>query len=71
MASFFGGIVGQEVLKACSGKFSPIKQWFYFDALECLPTEPVSEAEAAPLNCRYDGQIAVFGKSVQREANKG
>jgi len=24
-------------LKACSGKFTPIKQFFYFDAIECLP----------------------------------
>lgn len=26
-------------LQACSGKFSPIKQWMYFDAVECLPTD--------------------------------
>jgi len=22
--------------QACSGKFTPISQWLYFDALECL-----------------------------------
>jgi ubiquitin-activating enzyme E1 len=32
MAAAFGGIVGQEVLKAASGKFSPITQWLFFDA---------------------------------------
>lgn len=26
-------------LQACSGKFMPITQWLYFDALECLPEE--------------------------------
>jgi ubiquitin-activating enzyme E1 len=26
MCAFLGGVVGQEVLKACSGKFTPIKQ---------------------------------------------
>ena len=26
-------------LQACSGKFTPIQQWLYFDALECLPEE--------------------------------
>lgn len=31
MAATFGGIVGQEVVKAISGKFLPISQWFYFD----------------------------------------
>ena len=33
----FGGIAGQEVLKACSGKFAPIQQFLYYDAFEALP----------------------------------
>ena len=33
----FGGIAGQEVLKACSGKFAPIRQFLYYDAFEALP----------------------------------
>jgi ubiquitin-activating enzyme E1 len=37
--SFIGGVVAQEVLKACSGKFTPIHQWLYFDAVEALPTD--------------------------------
>lgn len=37
MSSVIGGIVAQEVLKACSGKFHPIHQYLPFDALECLP----------------------------------
>ena len=28
-------------LQACSGKFMPIRQWLYFDALECLPEHSV------------------------------
>src|SRR5690606_19124919 len=43
MAAFIGGFVAQEVLKACSGKFNPTFQHFYFDALECLdPASPPS-----------------------------
>lgn len=34
MAAFMGGIVAQEVMKAISGKFTPIQQFFYFDCLE-------------------------------------
>ncbi|KAI8036386.1 hypothetical protein M5D96_010980 [Drosophila gunungcola] len=60
-----GGIVAQEVLKACSGKFTPIFQWLYFDALECLPAEGVAEADAQPVGSRYDSQIAIFGKKFQ------
>ena len=37
MAATLGGIVGQEVLKACSGKFTPIQQLFYIDTVESLP----------------------------------
>ena len=27
MAAMFGGVVGQEVVKAVSGKFHPLMQW--------------------------------------------
>ena len=47
MTSLFGGIVGQEVLKASSGKFTPIKQWFYFDAAEALPDGPLPPEEVS------------------------
>ncbi|MCJ1470372.1 hypothetical protein MMC07_009017 [Pseudocyphellaria aurata] len=66
MAAFFGGLAAQEVLKAVSGKFHPIVQWLYFDSLESLPTSVKrSEELCRPLNSRYDGQIAVFGKDFQ------
>ena len=66
IAAFFGGLAAQEVLKAISGKFHPIVQWLYFDSLESLPTSVKrSEELCRPLNSRYDGQIAVFGKGFQ------
>jgi ubiquitin-activating enzyme E1 len=37
--AFYGGVLGQEVIKACTGKFSPIKQFLYIDAMEALPEE--------------------------------
>lgn len=67
MCAAMGGIVAQEVMKATSGKFSPIKQWLYFDALECLPEDKsaLTEESCKPMGSRYDGQIAVFGKDFQ------
>ncbi|PLN82093.1 ubiquitin-activating enzyme E1 [Aspergillus taichungensis] len=66
LAALFGGIAAQEVLKAVSGKFNPINQWLYFDALEALPSSTArSEESCKPLGSRYDGQIAVFGKEFQ------
>lgn len=69
MASSIGGIVAQEVMKACTGKFTPIYQWLYFDALECLPsdTSHLTPEECSPIGSRYDGQIAVFGKTFQQK----
>ncbi|MGH0187867.1 UNVERIFIED_CONTAM: hypothetical protein FKN15_026850 [Acipenser sinensis] len=69
--AFIGGVAAQEVMKACSGKFTPLKQWLYFDALECLPEEneelTLTEETCAPRGCRYDGQIAVFGSAFQEK----
>jgi ubiquitin-activating enzyme E1 len=36
MAAMLGGVVGQEVVKACSGKFHPLFQVRHI-ALSCLP----------------------------------
>ncbi|XP_033645283.1 ubiquitin-like modifier-activating enzyme 1 [Asterias rubens] len=68
MQAFIGGITAQEVMKACSGKFNPIHQWMYFDALECLPEddpEGLTEEDCKQTNCRYDAQVAVFGSAFQ------
>lgn len=65
MVSFIGGVAAHEVLKACSGKFTPIHQWLYFDAAEALPanTDPT---HFQPEGTRYDGQIVTLGREVQR-----
>ncbi|KAK0135917.1 Ubiquitin-like modifier-activating enzyme 1 [Merluccius polli] len=74
--AFMGGIAAQEVLKACSGKFSPLHQWLYFDALECLhkddddKEEQLSESTSSSNGSRYDGQIAVFGSKFQERLGK-
>ena len=65
VCSVIGGIAGQEVIKACSAKFTPIQQWFYFDGSDALPSEPLSEEELTPMGCRYDSQIMVFGRELQ------
>lgn len=67
MAAVIGGLVAQEALKAISGKFHPIHQYFYFDSLESLPKNLPSEESCQPKNTRYDSQIAVFGYDFQQE----
>ena len=37
-----------QVVKAASGKFHPLHQWFYFDSIESLPEDPLPAEEVAP-----------------------
>ncbi|XP_045773330.1 ubiquitin-like modifier-activating enzyme 1 [Maniola jurtina] len=68
MNAAIGGVIAQEVMKACSGKFHPLVQWLYLDAIECLPKDrsALNEENCKPTGSRYDGQIAVFGKHFQK-----
>ncbi|MEQ2265361.1 hypothetical protein XENORESO_006189 [Xenotaenia resolanae] len=69
MNAFFGGLAAQEVIKACSGKFTPLQQWLYFDALECLPEDGgcLKDSLFSPKGTRYDAQIVVFGSEFQQK----
>mmetsp|Transcript_6972 Transcript_6972/g.20372 ORF Transcript_6972/g.20372 Transcript_6972/m.20372 type:complete len:1034 (-) Transcript_6972:1236-4337(-) len=69
MSTFIGGIVAQEALKACSGKFHPIFQFFYFDSIESLGEQAAFE-DVQPTGSRYDGQIVVFGQKFQQKLER-
>lgn len=64
--SIIGGIASQEVFKACTSKFSPIYQWLYFDAFDCLP-DNFLQIDKSILGTRYDSQITIFGKDFQQK----
>jgi len=66
MATIFGGIIGQEIIKAVSSKYVPLKQFLFFDAIECLPAT-ISQEDCTPRSCRYDSQIVVFGNSFNEK----
>nr|XP_019957015.1 PREDICTED: ubiquitin-like modifier-activating enzyme 1 [Paralichthys olivaceus] len=72
LSAFIGGLAAQEVIKACSRIFTPLQQWLYFDALECLPQEDSQLAESffSAKGTRYDGQIAVFGSAFQEKLER-
>ncbi|GKB44043.1 ubiquitin-activating enzyme E1 1-like protein isoform X2, partial [Tanacetum coccineum] len=44
-----------------------MSQFFYFDSVESLPTEPLEPSDYKPLNSRYDAQISVFGAKFQKK----
>ena len=60
-----GALAAQEAQKAVTQKYQPLNQLMYLDFVEAVPDQPLPEEELAPMNCRYDGQIAVFGRLTQ------
>lgn len=73
IASFFGGILAQEVVKF-TGKFMPIYQILYIDFFDSItdgaPTTTVSDTnEITPIKCKNGHLISIFGKSFQKKLN--
>ncbi|EOD15040.1 hypothetical protein EMIHUDRAFT_459406 [Emiliania huxleyi CCMP1516] len=71
VSSFIGGVAAQEALKAVTGKFTPLRQFLYWDALEALPAPPPAAAECAPRGDRYDGSRAVIGEAALAALRRG
>lgn len=65
MAAVIGGLAAQESIKAISGKFHPIYQFFYLDSLESLPKH--SKIIPSTTESRYSPQISVFGSEFQNK----
>ncbi|XP_039880286.1 ubiquitin-like modifier-activating enzyme 6 isoform X1 [Simochromis diagramma] len=71
LAAAVGGLASQEVLKAITGKFAPLQQWFYLDAIEVVkPLQPLSAEEFSPRGDRYDGLRACIGDSLCLQLHK-
>jgi ubiquitin-activating enzyme E1 len=68
-SAVIGGIIGQEVMKACSGKFTPIKQFLYFGAFECLGKDwkNINKQHFTLDKHRYIGQTIIFGDKFQEQ----
>lgn len=65
LTAFLGGAIAQEVIKNLSGKFTPLNQWLYLDAVEILPDYENADFDASkfqPVGSRYDAQIILIGQ---------
>lgn len=64
--SFWGGIVAQEIVKY-TGKFNPIRPWFYYDTFTfVLPEEDTIQRKVIE-NSRYRDQIALIGEEAHKK----
>lgn len=71
LAAAVGGLASQEALKAITGKFAPLQQWFYLDAIEVVrPLQSLPAEDFSPRGDRYDGLRACIGDSMCLELQK-
>lgn len=65
LCAFLGGVVAQEILKACTGKFTPLHQWLHLDAREVLKNVTFNHPDQFILkNDRYDLMRKCIGSDM-------
>jgi len=64
ITSFLGGVVAQEALKGLSGKYTPLNQYVYLDAVEVVPDLTTDPAQFQPKGHRDDAQIICLGREL-------
>ncbi|XP_051822587.1 ubiquitin-like modifier-activating enzyme 6 [Antechinus flavipes] len=65
LAAAIGGVASQEVLKAVTGKFSPLCQWLYIEAADLFESLDKSNCEEfLPRGDRYDALRACIGDTL-------
>uniref|UniRef100_A0A8D2BUJ7 Gonadotropin-releasing hormone receptor n=1 Tax=Sus scrofa TaxID=9823 RepID=A0A8D2BUJ7_PIG len=65
LAATVGGLASQEVLKAVTGKFSPLCQWLYIEAADIVESLDKPEREEfLPRGDRYDALRACIGDTL-------
>lgn len=67
VAACVGGIAAQEVIKSVACIDDPLSQFLFCSFVDILPKPHPTFAEVAPLNTRYDSQIAVLGAPFHHE----
>ncbi|KAH9386567.1 ubiquitin-activating enzyme E1 [Nematocida major] len=73
ITSISGGISAHEVLKACSGKFTPLQQFMYYHALEALPPSMYKKKteRVQTTKNRYSAVVEIFGEGADAIFNAG
>jgi ubiquitin-activating enzyme E1 len=75
-SNFKANIYTEFFVKAVTGKFMPIRQYLYFDAIECLPESVFQASNEIPAfklpskQTRYYSQEIVFGEDFQEKICK-
>ncbi|KAH3830157.1 hypothetical protein DPMN_103395 [Dreissena polymorpha] len=63
LCATLGGVVAQEAIKAITGKFTPLKQWLFLDAMETVHQKE-NRLDYQPRGDRYDQLRICVGDGV-------
>lgn len=69
LTALLGGLLGQEVLKSLSGKFTPLNQWIAIDVRELIPDVDAATLDVAnftPIGHRSDSQSIIIGRDLSQ-----
>ncbi|GAB1603006.1 ubiquitin-like modifier-activating enzyme 6 [Argonauta hians] len=64
LCAVLGGFMAQEVLKALTGKFTPLSQWFYVDVTDVFAENQACDSSFLPKNDRYDSLRLCIGEET-------
>ena len=65
ISSFLGGLIAQEIVKY-TGKFIPLKQWFWNNFNWVVENLEKKKIDRSLKGTRYDDQIAIFGNELKK-----
>ena len=67
LCAAMGGFIAQEAIKAITGKFTPLQQWFHLDAMEVIDcTSNGMDASTEPAS-RYNSLRLCVGTDLQKK----
>ena len=65
--SIIGGIVSNQIISGVSNKYTPIKQWLYYECADIIESPTINnEIKFNPI---YTNQVKVIGSSLQSKLN--
>ena len=67
MNSIIGGLASHNIIAGVSNKYTPIKQWLYYECLDICNPEKANNWKTSSV---YQNQVKVIGSKLQKKISK-
>lgn len=70
--SIIGGIVSNQIISGISNKYTPIKQWLYYECADIIESQNIYPTNdfTIKFDDMYQNQIKVIGNTLQKKLNE-